>query len=262
MESLIDVLHMLKPGVWMASVDLHHAYYSIPVAAHHQPYFSFLWQGAFYQYSCMPNGYAEAPMLFTKVLRPPFAYLRRQGHISVVYIDNTCLQGDYFVSCQRNVHATVNLLQDLGFNVNDKKYVFVPTQKLEFFGFILDSLLMTITLTARRKMALLNACSKLLQKSCQKIRVVSTVIGMVIAPLPGVKHGALHYRTLESENTAALRHNGDDYNGCVTISPWGPWRFIDGTLTYLLPTVLSLHPHRILQYILMLVWMGGVPLIH
>ena len=65
--------------------------------------------------------------------------------------------------------------------VNDKKSVFVPTQKLEFMGFILDSLLMTITLTARQKVALLNACSILLQKSHHKIRVVSTVSGMIIA---------------------------------------------------------------------------------
>ena len=128
MESLTDVLHMLKPGVWMASVGLHHAYYSIPIAAHHQPYFSFLLQGAYYQYSCLPNGYAQAPMLFTKVWRPPFAYLHRQGHMSVVYMDYTYLQGDSFDSCQRNVYATVNLLQDLGFNVNDKKSVFIPNK--------------------------------------------------------------------------------------------------------------------------------------
>ena len=117
------------------------------------------------------------------------------------------------------VYATVNSLQDLGFNVNDRKSVFLPTQKLEYLGFILDSLLMTITLTARRKVVLLNACSKLLQNSRQKIRVVSTVIGMIIAALPRVKHGALCYRTLESEKTAALCHNGDDYNGYVTLSP-------------------------------------------
>ena len=98
LESLTDVLHMLTPCVWMASVDLHHA--SIPVAAHHQPYFSFLWQGAYNQYSCLRNGYAQAPMLFTKVLRPPFAYLCRQGHVSVVYMDDTYLQGDSFNSCQ------------------------------------------------------------------------------------------------------------------------------------------------------------------
>ena len=87
MESLTDVLRMLTPGVWMTLVDLHHTSYSIPVVAH-QPYFSFLWQGAYYQYSCLPNGYAQAPMLFTKVLQPPFASLRRQGHMSVVYMDD------------------------------------------------------------------------------------------------------------------------------------------------------------------------------
>ena len=115
-------------------------------------------------------------------------------------MDDTYLQGDSFVSCQRIMYATVNLLQDLGFNVNDKKSVIIPTQKLEFLGFILDSLLMTITLTASRKVDLLNSCSKLLQTSSRKIQVVSTVIGMIIAALPGVKHGALHYCTLETEN--------------------------------------------------------------
>ena len=44
------------------------------------------------------------------------------------------------------------------------------------------------------------------------------VIGMIIAALlPGVKHRALHYRTLESEKTAALCQNGDDYNGYATM---------------------------------------------
>ena len=94
MESLTDVLHMTTPGVWMASVDLHHAYYSIPVEPRSQPYFSFLWQGTYYQYSCLPNGYAQAPMLFTKILRKPFSYLRRQEHLSVVYMDDTYLQGN------------------------------------------------------------------------------------------------------------------------------------------------------------------------
>ena len=83
---------------------------------------------------------------------------------------------------------------------------------------------------------------------------------MIIAALPGVKHGALHYRSLESEKTAALCHNGDDYNGCMTLSPLGPRRFNGGTLTSLLPIILSVHPHRTLQYIPILVWMVvGVP---
>ena len=158
----------------------------------------------------------------------PYFLRRFCGHHLPIYVGrDICLLFTWMIhifkvtlstTCQRNVYATVNLLQDLGFNVNDKISVFTPTQKLEFLGFILDSLLMTITLTARRKVALLDACSKLLQKSRQKIRVVSTVIVVIIAALPGVKHGAPHYRTLESEKTAALRHNGDWWHTNVSTS--------------------------------------------
>ena len=41
MESIKDVIHMIKQGVWMASVNLHHAY-SVQVHSSHSPYFSFL----------------------------------------------------------------------------------------------------------------------------------------------------------------------------------------------------------------------------
>ena len=41
---------------------------------------------------------------------------------------------------------------------------------------------------------------------------------MVIAALPGVQHGALHYLIMESEKTAALHQNGGDYNKRMTLS--------------------------------------------
>ena len=97
MESIRDVIHMIKPGVWMASVDLHHAYYSVSIHAPHRPYLSFFWQGTYYHYLRLPNGYAQAPLLFTKLLRLPFGSLWSQGHLSVVYMDDSYLQGDSFL---------------------------------------------------------------------------------------------------------------------------------------------------------------------
>ena len=94
MESIKDVIHMIKQGVWMASVDLRHAYYSVQVHRSHSPYFSFLWQDKYYHYLRLPNGYAQAPLIFTKLQRLPFGYLRSQGHLSVVYMDDSYLQGD------------------------------------------------------------------------------------------------------------------------------------------------------------------------
>ena len=161
MESIKDVIHMIKQGVWMASVDLHHAYYSVQVHSSHSPYFSFLWQDKYYHYLRLPNGYAQAPLIFTKLLRLPFGYLRSQGLLSVVYMDDSYLQGDSISSCQSNIANTVSLLQALGFNINRKKSVLTPTQSLEFMGFILNSVNMTITLTTRRKSNIEEVCTQL-----------------------------------------------------------------------------------------------------
>ena len=38
MESLCTVLHMVKPGCYMASIDLKDAYYSVPIATEYQKY--------------------------------------------------------------------------------------------------------------------------------------------------------------------------------------------------------------------------------
>ena len=67
MESLHDVQNIIKPNVWMASVDLKDAFYSIPVHVDHQKYFKFFWKGKFYEFIGMPNGYGPAMRLFTKI---------------------------------------------------------------------------------------------------------------------------------------------------------------------------------------------------
>ena len=79
MESLDNVLNIIKPGVWMASVDLNDAFYTIPVHKDHRKYLKFVWQNTLYQFQAMPNGYAEAMRIFTKMLKPPVSLLRERG---------------------------------------------------------------------------------------------------------------------------------------------------------------------------------------
>ena len=201
----------------MASVNLHHAYYNVSIHAPHRPYLSFFWQGTSYHYLRLPNGYAQAPLLFTKLLRLPFGYLR--SHLSVVYMDDSYLLGDSVSSCRWNVRATVSLLQALGFNINERKSVLTPTQSLEFLGFIISSTTMALTLTPHRKSNIAEVCTKLLLHTRQKIRFVSSVIGMLIAALPAVRHGALHYRATEAAKNFALREHGGDFEALMMLSP-------------------------------------------
>ena len=142
----------------MASIDLRDAYYTIPVARDHQQYLTFSWKGVYYCYTCLPNGYSQAPYIFTKLVKVPFGYLRKQGHSSAVYIDDTYLQGDTPRLCHNNAWDTEKLLWDLGFHIHPDKSVWIPSQRLEFLGFILDSNAMTVTLTDKHKQKILDMC--------------------------------------------------------------------------------------------------------
>ena len=86
--------HPMKPGCFMASVDLKDAYYTVPIHPSHQKYLKFCFDGAFYQYTCLPNGLASAPRIFTKLLKPVYATLHSMGHLNSGYIDDSYLQGD------------------------------------------------------------------------------------------------------------------------------------------------------------------------
>ena len=80
--------------------------------------------------------------MFTKVLKQPFGNLPSQGHQSVVFVDDSNLQGHSFEACQENVWATVHLLQKLESTIQSP-YLF-PRKFSGFLGFIISSLDMTI----------------------------------------------------------------------------------------------------------------------
>ena len=54
----------------MAVVDLKDAYYSVPINLHHRKYLGFEFNGTLYDFTCLPNDLASAPMVFTKLMKP------------------------------------------------------------------------------------------------------------------------------------------------------------------------------------------------
>ena len=91
MESLNDVFKIIKKGVWMASVDLKDAFFTVPAHNLHQNFFMFEWIQKFYKFAGMSNGYSNAMRIFTKILKPVFGHLRQEGHLSVIFVDDSYL---------------------------------------------------------------------------------------------------------------------------------------------------------------------------
>ena len=147
METIQTCISLMKPGCYMASIDLRDAYFSLPVHASHQKYLKFMWKGTLYKFTCLPQGLGCSPRVFTKVLKPVFSHLSQRRHVSSGYIDDTFLEGDSYNLCKENVSATMQLFRGLGFWPRDLKSVTEPTQILKHLGFVLNSLTMTVSLS-------------------------------------------------------------------------------------------------------------------
>ena len=141
----------------MASIDLKDAYYSIPVAKEDRKFLMFQWKGT-YQFTCLSNGLSSAPRIFTKILKPVFAHLRSLGHICMSHIDDSLLIGYDYKLCENNIVDSVSLFSQLGFVAHPEKSVLQSTQSIEFLGFVIDSVKMTVKLLPH-KVAKSNQCA-------------------------------------------------------------------------------------------------------
>ena len=137
--------------------------------------------------------------MFTKLLKPVFKVLREKGLLSSAYIDDLYLQGDTFHECHENALNTVQLLRDLGTSCLH------PSQQLEYLGFVLNSVSMTVRLSNARVEKVVQACEKLLSNSQPTTLHLAEVIWLMVSSFPAVEHGPLYYRSLDIEKIESLR---------------------------------------------------------
>lgn len=219
MDLFESILSLITPNCLMQSVDIKDAYYCVPIAKSDRKYLRFVFDKQLYQYTCIPNGLASGPRVYTKITKPVYATLRKLGITITGYIDDSLIVSDSPEEAQFSGDKTVELFQELGFIINWNKTMLSPNTRVEYLGFVIDSVTMTVTLPERKRDTLIAECSKLLAARPQSIRSVATVIGLMVAALSAVDYGALHYRSLESEKIQALKQNKGDYEGTMTLGP-------------------------------------------
>ena len=219
MESLQTITNVIVSNAWMASLDLKDAYYCIKIFKQHQRFLRFSWNGKMFAFSAMPNGYADAPRSFTKILKVPFSNLRERGFISVIYIDDTYLQGDSIQDCLDNVLATKDLLEKLGFFIHPEKSAIKPSQVIEFLGFCINSRNLSISLSKDKECSIMKKIHSFLEDRHHTILELASLIGSFISILPAVPFGSLHYRNLERFKIASLKKSKGNFEAYIDCFP-------------------------------------------
>ena len=118
-------------------------------------------------------GLTTSPRVFTKILKPVFASLRANGHLSLA----------------------------LGLTIHPIRSVLLPCKQIVFLGFILCSVTMTVQLTHERLSEFINLGQSILSKKSVTIRLFAKLIGKMVVAEPGVEAAPLFYKPLERLKT-------------------------------------------------------------
>lgn len=203
-ETFKIVLDLLQEGDFLTSIDLSDAYFSIPIHPDFQKYLKFYWKGVLYKFVCLPFGLKSAPFVFTKVLKPVYAWFRQRNIRCSYYIDDSLNMNRDVSICTGNTQTIVSTLDSLGFVINRKKSVLVPTQKIVFFGFVIDSVQFKVFLTEEKVQKIRLKAKSLLEKGFVVVRDLASFIGLIINAFYAVLEAPLHYRCLERNKLVGL----------------------------------------------------------
>ena len=221
MESLHSALALVSENCFMGSIDLRDAYYSIPICKADRKWLRFIWKGQRFQYTCLPNGLAQAPRYFTKFMKPVFGHLQERGHTCFGYIDDSFVMHETREGCQKSLDILRNLLANLGFVVHPEKSVFTPTQKLTFLGYEIDTVQMVVRPTTGKISHFSELANKMLNDRHPKIRQVASLVGTMVDLCKGCEYGMKYYRALENDKIQALKKVNGNFEGRMRISQEG-----------------------------------------
>lgn len=216
LEDYRTAMRLLSKDAFMCSLDLKDAYFSISIDTEYRKYLRFLWLGKLYEFQVLLFGLNIAPYIFTKLMRPVVQYLRNQGLMSVIYLDDMLLFGDSYSACSRNYNLTKELLESLGFTINHDKSVDTPSQTANFLGFSLNSVEYTIGIPDDKRQKIKNELLHFSSIKRCRLRNFAHLIGLLVSICPAVPYGWMYTKRLERTKFLYLKDN-DNYDQFINV---------------------------------------------
>lgn len=215
---LRDVRQLLRAGDYMVSIDLKSAYWHVPLHRSHRRYLGFCLDGVSYRFRVLPFGLSAAPWVFYRLLAPVVSALRAEGVRVACYLDDLVIFGRSPADCRRAGQRVANLLATLGFLLHPEKSSLVPSQRLRFLGFDLDSRSLRVHLPRDKALALARECRRTWNFAVHRerfpsLRDLSCLLGRMSAASGAFAEVRLRSVALERVRAAGVRR------GCRWDSP-------------------------------------------
>ena len=139
MEGLHLRPDLIQSQDWMVKLDLKGAYLPVPIHQEHQCLLQFQWEQKTYQFVCLPFGLTSAPRVSTKITKPVVGALRQMRIHLIIYLDDILIMHQEREHLMQLTSLLCQMFEALGLIVNIDKSQLTPSQKIEFLGFLVNS---------------------------------------------------------------------------------------------------------------------------
>ena len=218
MESLKEVRAILKPNAWASIVDLSDAYYLVSIAKEDRKYCRFIFAGKIYEYNALPMGLSESPRVFTRVSRFAAGRIRRRGVHIIMYMDDLLVTAPTRDECILSVQTVVEILEELGFLLNDKKCHLEPARQFIYLGCLWDTEQWSVALRPEREETIRVTAKKLLSAGVVTYRKVAQFLGRIMSASGVVPLARARCRVLQWDFLQGKCKSNKDFNKSFQIS--------------------------------------------
>ena len=142
--------NIIPSGWWMIKVDISDYYLHFGLEEEEQAMWGIKWGGEFYVFMAAVFGFTALAQVASRVSKEVMSVLRREGMSGMVWIDNFLFAFRIREEAEIGGKKVVERLKGLGFVVNKEKCVLVPRQRMEYIGFMIDSVKKELGLSEKR----------------------------------------------------------------------------------------------------------------
>ena len=112
----------------------------------------------------------------------------------------------------------IKLFQSLEFVIHPEKSKFIPSKKVEYLGFVIDSERMVTYLSDHKKKKIYDKCQSISKKQDLKIRDVASFIGTLTSTFPANEYGPFYYRAISKNEGDFLKANKGNFNARIDLT--------------------------------------------
>ena len=197
METAEHIRALLQEGEWLASLDLHDAYFHVPVHKKHRKYLRFVCAGKVYQFTALPMGLSSSGRVFTRVIKEIKQFVHPLGINLHQYIDDWLVRAKDFHTAELHTQFILKLTIHLGFLVNYHKSEIRPSQDIIFLGYHIHSREGLLRPSEERWDRILHLIPQFLHHSHLPARTWQQAIGLLASTEKLVPGGMLRLRFLQ-----------------------------------------------------------------